>query len=58
MKTKMNPNQKYIIFIFFIFQDKHPSSNILSCNDAVSRDRGLMPLRKKTRFKIIRQDVE
>ena len=48
-----------IQFVYFsLMANKKPTSNILSLNDAVSQDRELMPIRKKTRFKIIRQDVE
>ena len=48
-----------IQFVYFsLMANKQPTSKILSLNDAVSQDRELMPIRKKTRFKIIRQDVE
>ena len=48
-----------IQFVYFsLMANKQPTSKILSLNEAVSQDRELMPIRKKTRFKIIRQDVE
>ena len=48
-----------IQFVYFsLMANKQPTSKILSLNDAVSQDRELMPIRKRTRFKIIRQDVE
>ena len=48
-----------IQFVYFsLMANKQPTSKILSLNDAISQDRELMPIRKKTRFKIIRQDVE